>query len=100
MSMTRNDDFQQPNSQWEEVEVVFPSSANTDLYIRHNLQPPSPESINYFPLRKSAAGDVYHDTSVTRKAWQKGYIVLRCTAANVKMRLFLAVGHLEPSQTF
>lgn len=82
-----------PNAQYEEVEVTFSATANGDTQIAHNLNPPTPEHINYIPIRKGQAGDVYHDNSATRTAWGEGFIILRCTVASAVMRLLLTVSH-------
>lgn len=92
-----NPDLAQPFAQWEEVDVVFPAAANTDLIIRHTLLPTLPEQVNYIPIRKGQAGDVYHDTTGTRVPWQLGYIRLRCSVASAKVTLLLYVGH--PTRT-
>lgn len=88
-----NSDKAQPFSQWEVVEVTFPSTPDTDVIVPHTLSPPNPDAVSYVPLRASAAGDVYHDITVTRKAWQNTYVVLRCSAASVKARILLVVEH-------
>lgn len=98
--MIRNNDLAQPFAMWEEVEVNFPSTPNTDVVVPTTLQPTNPNTINYLPLRKSAAADVYHDVSITRKAWQPTYILLRSNVASVKMRLLLYVSHGSPVLTF
>lgn len=93
MSAIFNSDRAQPLAQWEEVEVTFPSTANTDCIVPHTLVPGNLEAVNYLPVRKAQAADVYHDTSGTRKAWQPTYIILRCTVASAKVRLLLYVSH-------
>lgn len=89
-----NPALDQPLAQWEEVEVTFPSAANTDLQIATGLTPPvNLEGINYVALRKDRAADIYHDTSATRKPWQRGSIFLRSTVASARVRLLLYVPH-------
>lgn len=78
-------------AEWTEVTVTFPSTANTDIGIKHDLTPPDPNNVYYFPVRKSAAAEVYHDASGTRKAWQPGTVFLRSNVASVKMTLILYV---------
>lgn len=87
----RNPDQTQPFALWEEVEVKFSATPNADTVVSHTLAPLDPESVNYIPIRKQQAADVYHDTSVTRKKWQRDYIVLRSPIANAKVTLLLYV---------
>lgn len=93
MAVVFNSALEQPFAQWEEVDVTFPSTPNTDTIVRHTLVPQSPEAINYIPIRKAQASHVYHDASGTRKPWQKGYIVVRSDIANAKVTLLLYVSH-------
>lgn len=95
-----NNDYDQPFSQWEEVDVTFPAVANTDLVIPHTLTPPTPDHVNYVPIRKDRALDVYHDTSATRRPWQSTYIVLRSTVASARVRLLLFVEHKQRTLAF
>ncbi len=95
-----NGDRLQPWAQWEEVDVVFSSTANADTNIPHSLLPPSPEHIHYIPLRKGQAADVYHDSTGTRKPWGTGYIILRSTVANAKVTLLLTVSHSKRTLAF
>jgi hypothetical protein len=78
-----------PFAQYERVEVTFPSSANTDVVVKHSLQPTSPEDIEYTVLKLDRAGRVYNDQSATRKSWKQGYIYLRCDVASVKATVLL-----------
>lgn len=88
---TKNDDTTLPFRVWEEVDVVFNSIPNTDTIVPHTLAPTDPEAVNYISIRKSQAADVYHDVSVTRKKWQRDYIVLRSPVASAKVKLLLYV---------
>lgn len=81
-----------PHAQYEVVDVVF-GSAYTDVEVRHKLQPPTPEHVDYVVLRQSQAGAIYHDVSVTRKAWQDGIIYLRSNIAGARATLLLSVGY-------
>jgi hypothetical protein len=81
-----------PIAQWEIVRVTF-SAADTDTDIPHALVPPTAEHIEYVPIRKSGAGDVYQDMSATRVPWQNTFIYLRCTALiTVDLLLFVVPG--------
>ncbi len=95
-----NADRTQPLAQWEEIDVVFSSSANGDTTIQHSLMPPTPEHVNYLVLRNGQATSVYHDTSGTRKPWGPGYIVLRASTASAKVTLLLTVSHSKRTLTF
>jgi hypothetical protein len=88
-----------PASQYQEVDVTF-GAADTDFEILHRLQPPTPEHVNYQILRKDRAADVYHDATVTRKAWRDGVVILRCSTANAKVTLLLTVAHDKRALTF
>lgn len=100
MSSVSNTDRLQPWAQWEEVDVVFNATANTDTIVPHTLLPVDPEHVNYWPIRKGQAADVYHDVAFTRKPWGAGYIVLRSTVANAKVTLLLTVSHIKRSLPF
>jgi len=100
MGSQRSLDLTDLFAEWTEVDVTFPSSANTDVAIRHDLTPPDPNNVYYFPVRKSAAAHVYHDTTGTRRAWQSGTIYLRSDVANVKMKLILYVPRKAGTATF
>lgn len=92
-----NADKTQPFSQWTFVDVIFPETSNTDMVVPHTLTPLSPEQVGYMVVRSAQAGSIYHDTSGTRKAWQNGYIVLRSSVANARVRLLLFVEHGQPT---
>lgn len=100
MSGVSNSDRLQPFAQWEEVDVVFNSTANADTVVVHRLEPPDPEHVNYLPIRKGQAADVYHDTSGMRKPWGLGYIILRSPVANAKVTLLLTVSHIKRTLAF
>lgn len=100
ISSVTNPDRLQPFAQWEEVDVVFSGTANADTVVTHHLLPPTPEHINYIVLRKSVAGDIYHDTSGTRKPWGAGLIILRSATANAKATLLLTVSQNKRTLPF
>lgn len=78
-----------PFARYERVTVTFPTTPNTDVVVRHSLQPSSPDAVEYAVLQKDRAGDVYNDQSATRKEWKQGYIYLRCSVASVKATILL-----------
>jgi hypothetical protein len=90
---TGNQDRTQPFASWQIVDVTFNSTANVDTVVQHTLQPHTSEHVNYIPIRKGQAADVYHDTSGTRKPWGNGYIILRSPVASAKVTLLLFVEH-------
>lgn len=100
MASVSNPDRLQPYAQWEEVDVVFNSAANADTVVVHRLEPPDPEHVNYLPVRKGQAADVYHDTAGTRKPWGQGYIILRSPVASAKVTLLLTVSHSKRTLAF
>jgi hypothetical protein len=89
----RNSDLKQPLAQWEEVDVTFSSTANADTLVEHHLEPANPDAVYYIPVRKDRVAQVYHDTSVTRKSWQNGFILLRSDVASARMTLLLFTTH-------
>src|SRR4051812_4089371 len=97
---TVNQDRLQPIAQWQELDVVFPSVADTDITIQHTLAPPTPEHINYYVIRQGQACSVYHDSTGTRKPWASGYIILRSSVASAKVTLLLTVSHGQRTLTF
>lgn len=77
------------------VDVVFPSTANTDLAIGHQLKTDNPESIRWIPVSLEFTATpldapvIYKDASVNRRTWASSTIFLRCTVAGVRARLLL-----------
>ena len=84
-----------PDAAWYITDVTFPASANTDCQIPYSAQfasaLPNPDAVEYSVLRQSAAGSVYEDSSLTRTAWGRGFIILRSDTAALKCRLLLRV---------
>lgn len=95
-----NSDKTQPTAQWHYVDVVFPTTPNTDLAIRHNLAPLDPEHINYMIVRRDRPGNVYHDISGNRTPWRDSYIFLRSDVPDLRVRLLLMVEHGYPTLRF
>lgn len=69
-----------PFAQWEVVSVTF-ATPGADVDITHSLSPAAASDIRYIPLKQSAAGSIYEDTTGTRKTWRPGLIYLRASAA-------------------
>lgn len=88
-----------PYRQWQIVTVTFPSAANVDLDIIHNLSPTNPENVDAQVLQASGAMSIYKDMTVTRIPWQAGLIRLRSSAASVQAVLLLSVADGEDSRT-
>lgn len=79
-----------PTVDFQYIEVTF-SDADTDMDIRHSLDAPNPDDIQYQVVRADRATALYHDTSATRRTWTRDYIVLRSSAADAVIRLLLTV---------
>jgi hypothetical protein len=86
-----------PYAQYEYVDVSFNATEDTDTDIRHGLQPPDPEDVDFQVVRVNAAATptqaymVYRDTSATRRPWGTGYVVLRANEAALSVTLLLTV---------
>jgi hypothetical protein len=80
-----------PFSQYQVVEVTFPTSVGQDVTIRHSLSTVDPDDIRYTILRQDRAASVYNDQSSTRKPWTNGYIHLRASVASLKATILLTV---------
>lgn len=87
-----NADKTQPFSQWQIVEVTFPSTPNTDVLVTHNMSPDNPEDIGYLVLRCSApVYSISHDMSGTRRPWVNGLIALRSSVPSTQATILLFV---------
>lgn len=102
---TRLLDFS-PSRQWRVVTVTFPSTANTDMDIRHDMVVSNPEHVTYQVLQSAQPVLVYHDRSSDRVPWTNGLVRLRATAASAQVTLLLMVNEqgsgqeeLPPAQT-
>ncbi len=95
-----------PYRQYEYVDVTFNDSANVDTDIRHSLAPNNPEDVDYqvtqwmLGERPLTVPIVYADTGGGRRAWGKGYIVLRCNIPNARCTLLLTVRRATANPTF
>lgn len=84
-----------PFAQYEYVDMTFNSVANGDTAVPHGLSPETYEDIDFqvvrtnFTSAPAAAPIVYRDNSATRKAWGKGYVVLRANIASLRVTLLL-----------
>lgn len=79
-----------PHILFQYLDVTF-GSADTDLDIRHSISTARPDDIDYLLVRSDRATSIYHDQSSTRKAWGKGYVILRSSAANANCKILLTV---------
>lgn len=82
---------QTPSAAFEYVDVVFPSAANTDTDIRHNLRANSPAEIRFQVVSADRAVAVYRDLTGTAKAWTSSVIYLKASVASAACRLLLTV---------
>ena len=86
-----------PYAQFQYITVTFNATPDTDTDIRHRMQPPDPEGVDFqvvgwdYDAVPTAAPVVYRDISATRRTWGAGYIILRCSEASVTARLLLTV---------
>lgn len=79
-----------PFSNFRFIDITFPTTANTDCIVKHDLVTDDPEGVLYIPLNQSAAGGIYNDQSATRKLWGTNYIILRSSVASLQAKLLLA----------
>lgn len=86
-----------PYAQFQYLTVTFNSTANANTDIRHTLQPPTPEDVDFqvvgfeFTSAPATVPVVYRDSGATRRVWGEEYIVLRCNVASAVVRLLLTV---------
>lgn len=86
----------EPFGQFQYVDVTFPSTADTDLSISHELTLDATDRVRWIVVSATSTGTptpytIYEDTSTTRRAWGKHNIILRCTQPSVKVTLLLVV---------
>lgn len=77
-----------PFIRYEYVEVTF-GTANTDKDIRTSIRVADPDDIQYQLVKADRACTIYNDQSSTRKVWQAGYVILRCSVASANCRILL-----------
>lgn len=77
-----------PFGRWEIIDVEFPT-ANTDVIIRHGLEPENPYDVHYVVLKQTTSGVVYEDITPSRSPWTSDYIILRATTNGWLGRLML-----------
>lgn len=75
--------------QYQYVEVTFNSTPDTDTIVRHQLNPATPEDVDYQVVKKNQACDVYDNQGLDRRPWGDGFIVLRSTVASATVVLLL-----------
>lgn len=86
-----------PYAQYEYVSVTFNATANADTDIRHNLQPPTAEDIDWqvvgleFSSAPATIPIVYRDASATRRPWGDNFLVLRSNVSSLTATLLLTV---------
>lgn len=74
------------------VDVTF-GAADTDLDIRHTLNPTSFEDVGYLVVKADRATSIYNDQTGTRRPWGQGYIILRSSVADATVTLLLFKPH-------
>lgn len=87
-----------PWGKWQIVDVKFPSGANTDYVIGHDLGPTDPQDVHYTVLKQTTAGTIYQSFAGSAKPWTTSYIVLRSDTSNWKGRILLTL--LKNPMTF
>jgi hypothetical protein len=78
-----------PFSSFQILDVEF-GTADTDVYVEHSLKTDRPDEVRFEVLSIDKGGVVYRDGSASRRAWQAGYLFLRCSAADAKARIRLS----------
>lgn len=92
-----------PWSGWQRIPVTFNSTANADTIIKHNLEPPDPETVEWLCASVSlmaAPGTipvVYRDSAAAAKPWGANYIVLRSNVASLQATLILLIPRVVSS---
>lgn len=85
-----------PMTQFEFQDLEF-GSANQDLVVKHGLSTPDPESVRVLPIEWRFAGPpadapvLYRDSSKARRPAGSGFLIIRCTLANAKVRVLIFV---------
>jgi len=86
-----------PAYAYEYVNVTFPSVAHQELSIATKLRPSDPENIEYAvvgfysKLTPSYAPIIYKDVSTTKRPWQAGEVILKCSVPSVSCILLLTI---------
>ncbi len=88
-----------PFAQYQVVDVEFPSTADSDLIVRHGLDVKNPYDVQFTVLKQYQPGSVYEDDTIDKRPWQLGYVVLRSDTASWRGRLLLSVLRAGVSQT-
>lgn len=79
-----------PFVNFQYLDVTF-GSADTDMDIKHNLNPKNPEDVRYLVVNADRATQIFNDQSASRKPWGQGYVILQSSTANAVVRLLLFV---------
>jgi hypothetical protein len=89
-----------PISSFEYVDVFF-ETANVDVFVEHSLLTNVPDDVQWDVVGINNGGVVYRDGANDRRAWSKGYVILRCTAAGTTARLRLSIpaGSSRPARS-
>lgn len=78
-----------PFGRYEFVDVTF-ETADTDVDVVHTLRPADPETVRWIVVHMDGDAYAYRDDSASRRAWTRGYITLRASAAcTARLLLFL-----------
>jgi hypothetical protein len=82
-------EIRSPFARYERVDVTFSLGANVDHAVMYRMHVRDPEAVDYLIIGKDRACDVYHDTSISRRAWQQGTLYLRSSVADAVVTLLL-----------
>jgi len=81
----------------EIIKRVEFTGAGLDVGIFHELCAGDPWQVCWDVMQQSAAGSIYQDTTVTRRAWGRDVAFLRASAPMVaNIRLYLPDTVVEP----
>ena len=79
---------QLPFGRYRFIRVAF-TTANTDVAVKHDLKPISPDNVGYLVVQQSAAGSVYIDSTASRRVWTTSSMYLRSNTANIVVTLLV-----------
>jgi hypothetical protein len=83
-------EIRSPYARYDRVTVTFSLGADVDHAVPYHMHIRNPEAIDYEVRGKDRACDIYHDQSLTRRAWEPGVIYLRSSVADATVTLLLS----------
>jgi hypothetical protein len=82
-------EIRSPFARYERVTVTFSLGANVDHAVSYSMSVRDPEAVDYWPIHKDRACDIYNDQSITRLSWERGTLYLRSSVADAVVTLLL-----------